>query len=192
MQKKVMKIWLLMLLMACPFFQMEAQEPLSREDFMQDFAEITEQVRAEMQQSPQAAAPLFEKLRNKADNYYKVSHDYDSYLQVMSAVFQYYQLVKQSDSLVFIAARMHDEAVTSGVQTLSLAAAKYMKAWAAAATGRQNETMRWLEAAHEAGRERAMSERDTYAFSIYTEMLVQLMQGYGMRGRACCAATVWP
>ena len=182
MQKKVMKILLPILLITCPFYQVSAQEPLSREALMQHVAEITEKVRVEMQQSPQAAAPMFEELRTKADNYYHVTHDYDSYLQVMSAVFQYYQWVQQSDSLVFIAARMHDEAVASGIETLSLAAAKYMKAWAAVAKGRQNEAMRWLEAAHEVGRERAMKERDTYAFTIYAEMLAQLMQGYGMRG----------
>ena len=181
MQGKVVKSWLLLLFTGYAFFA-AAQEAPSQEALLQRMAQIAEMVRTEMQQSPQDATPLFEELTVLADSYYKASHNYDIYLQVMSAVFQYYQWVQKSDSLVFIAARMHNEAVASGVQTLSMAAAKYMKAWAAAAKGRQNETMRWLEAAHDAGKERAKTERDTYAFTLYTEMLTQLVQGYGMRG----------
>lgn len=182
MQKTVIKLWLFTLLFIASAFCASAQEPLSGDALLQRLDAVTNRVRTEMLQSPQAAAPLFDDLASSAANYYQSSRDYDIYLQVMSGVFQYYQWVQKSDSLVRIASRMHDEAMASGVQTLSLAAAKYMKAWAAVAQGRQNEAMRWLEDAHEAGRERAKTERNTYAFTLYTEMLLQLIQGYGIRG----------
>jgi CHAT domain-containing protein len=181
MQGKIMRM-LLFLLLACPLLRVAAQEAPSRESLLTRMNEITNKVRTEMQQSPQAAVPLYDELSTMAENYFRNSHDYDLYLQVMSAVFQYYQWTQKSDSLVFIAARVHNNAVASGVQTLSLAAAKYMKAWAASAKGRQNETMRWLEAAYDAGHERAKTERDTYAFTLYAEMLNHLLQGYGIRG----------
>ena len=100
----------------------------------------------------------------------------------MDNAFRYYMQRGDVDSLTHIASYLHEEAVKAMEPSLLMALCKYLIAWSNTARNNPSEAFNWLIEAHKAGKEIAKRERNTYAFTMYIEMLGNLSQGYALRG----------